>query len=64
MIDTLIAGMGEVSKLWDDGVYYLPQVILSSDALMVGLNMAEKAMGAAVVEEGHRGHALCPRRHP
>jgi methanol corrinoid protein len=52
VIDTLIAGMGEVSKLWDDGVYYLPQVILSSDALMIGLNMAEKALGSALVQKG------------
>jgi len=52
VIDTLILGMAEVSKLWDDGVYYLPQVILSSDALMVGLNMAEKALGSAVVKKG------------
>jgi methanol corrinoid protein len=52
VIDTLIAGMNEVSKLWDDGVYFLPQVILSSDALMVGLNMAEDAMGGAVQKKG------------
>ncbi|MBU2600629.1 MAG: cobalamin-dependent protein [Actinobacteria bacterium] len=52
VIDTLILGMAEVSKLWDDGVYYLPQVILSSDALMVGLNMAEEALGSAVVKKG------------
>jgi methanol corrinoid protein len=52
VIDTLILGMNEVSKLWDDGVYFLPQVILSSDALMVGLNMAEEALGSAVVKKG------------
>jgi methanol corrinoid protein len=52
VIDTLIAGMNEVSKLWDEGVYYLPQVILSSDALMVGLNMAEEALGSAVQKKG------------
>src|SRR5680860_607804 len=52
VIDTLIAGMREVSKLWDDGVYYLPQVILSSDALMVGLEKAEDAMGGKAVKKG------------
>lgn len=52
IIDTLIAGMGEVSKLWDEGVYYLPQVILSSDALMVGLEKAEEAMGGDVKKKG------------
>jgi methanol corrinoid protein len=52
VIDTLIAGMAEVSKLWDDGVYFLPQVILSSDALMIGLEKAETAMGAAAKKKG------------
>jgi methanol corrinoid protein len=52
VIDTLIAGMAEVSKLWDDGVYFLPQVILSSDALMVGLTKAETAMGSAAKKKG------------
>jgi methanol corrinoid protein len=52
VIDTLIAGMAEVSKLWDDGIYYLPQVILSSDALMIGLNMAEEAMGGSAPKKG------------
>jgi methanol corrinoid protein len=52
VIDTLIAGMKEVSKLWDDGVYFLPQVILSSDALMIGLEKAEKAMGSAATKKG------------
>jgi methanol corrinoid protein len=33
-------------------VYYLPQVILSSDALMIGLNMAEEAMGASAPNKG------------
>lgn len=52
VIDTLIAGMREVSKLWDDGVYFLPQVILSSDALMVGLTKAEDAMGGKAKKKG------------
>ncbi|GAB4252181.1 MAG: methanol--corrinoid protein MtaC [Thermoleophilia bacterium] len=52
IIDTLIAGMREVSKLWDDGIYYLPQVILSSDALMVGLTKAEDAMGGKAQKKG------------
>jgi len=52
VIDTLIAGMAEVSKLWDDGVYYLPQVILSSDALMIGLEKAEAKMGGAAKKKG------------
>ena len=37
----LIAGMSEVSRLWDEGVYFLPQVILSSDAMNVGIAECE-----------------------
>ncbi|NLI80591.1 MAG: methanol--cobalamin methyltransferase [Deltaproteobacteria bacterium] len=44
----LIAGMNEVSRLWDEGVYFLPQVILSSDAMNVGIAECEKAMGKAM----------------
>ena len=32
----LIPGMNEVSRLWDEGVYFLPQVILASDAMNAG----------------------------
>jgi len=50
--DALIAGMNEVSRLWDEGVYFLPQVILSSDAMNVGIGECEKAMGKAMVRKG------------
>lgn len=46
--DALIAGMNEVSRLWDEGVYFLPQVILSSDAMNVGIAECEKSMGKAM----------------
>jgi len=46
--DALIAGMNEVSRLWDEGVYFLPQVILSSDAMNVGIAECEKAMGKSM----------------
>src|SRR3974377_1408245 len=58
---TLLAGMIEVSRLWDEGVYFLPQVILSSDAMNVGIAECEKAMGksterkAKVVPQTARG---------
>lgn len=38
----LIAGMNEVSRLWEEGVYFLPQVILSSDAMSLGIALCEK----------------------
>jgi len=44
----LIAGMSEVSRLWDEGVYFLPQVILSSDAMNVGIAECEKTMGKSM----------------
>lgn len=50
--DALIAGMNEVSRLWDEGVYFLPQVILSSDAMNAGIAECEKAMGKAMNRKG------------
>jgi methanol corrinoid protein len=41
----LIAGMKEVSRLWEEGVYFLPQVILSSDAMSAGISLCEQKMG-------------------
>jgi len=50
--DALIAGMNEVSRLWDEGIYFLPQVILSSDAMNVGIAECEKAMGKSMDRKG------------
>lgn len=47
----LIAGMNEVSRLWDEGTYFLPQVILASDAMNIGIAECEKAMGKAMVRK-------------
>jgi len=44
----LVAGMNEVSRLWDEGVYFLPQVILASDAMNVGIAECERAMGKSM----------------
>lgn len=41
----LIPGMKEVSRLWDLGEYFLPQVILSSDAMIAGIALCEERMG-------------------
>lgn len=48
----LIAGMNEVSRLWDEGVYFLPQVILSSDAMNIGIAECEKKMGKSMDRRG------------
>ncbi|MET0071433.1 MAG: B12-binding domain-containing protein [Candidatus Thiodiazotropha sp.] len=42
---SLIPGMREVSRLWDLGRYFLPQVILSSDAMIAGIALCEDKMG-------------------
>jgi methanol corrinoid protein len=42
---SLIPGMREVSRLWDLGRYFLPQVILSSDAMITGISLCEEKMG-------------------
>ncbi|NQT09577.1 MAG: B12-binding domain-containing protein [Desulfobacteraceae bacterium] len=44
----LIAGMNEVSCLWDEGVYFLPQVILSSDVMITGIGLCEEKMGKSM----------------
>jgi methanol corrinoid protein len=50
--NALIAGMNEVSRLWEEGVYFLPQVILSSDAMSVGIGICEKSMGKSMDRKG------------
>ncbi len=44
----LIPGMNEVSRLWDEGVYFLPQVIVSSDTMIAGISLCEEKMGKPV----------------
>jgi len=46
--DALVAGMSEVSRMWEEGAYFLPQVILSSDAMSVGIALCEEAMGKSM----------------
>jgi methanol corrinoid protein len=50
--DGLIKGMNEVSRLWDEGIYFLPQVILAADAMNVGIALAEAKMGHAMARKG------------
>jgi methanol corrinoid protein len=47
----LIPGMREVSRLWDEGAYFLPQVILSSDAMVAGIALCEDKMGRPVAKK-------------
>ncbi len=52
VINALVGGMNEVSKLWDEGVYYLPQAIISSDVMLEGVEICEEKMGKAMVKKG------------
>ena len=42
---SLLPGMKEVSRLWDRGEFFLPQVMLSSDAMIAGIALCEQKMG-------------------
>ncbi|GAB6155389.1 methanol--corrinoid protein MtaC [Desulfosporosinus burensis] len=48
----LIKGMGEVSRLWADGTYYLPQVIIASDAMLEGIDLCEAKLGKKMEKKG------------
>ncbi|MGC8605864.1 MAG: cobalamin B12-binding domain-containing protein, partial [Desulfomonilaceae bacterium] len=48
----LIPGMNEVSRLWEDGEYFLPQVILAADAMSAGIALCEEAMGKSMDKKG------------
>lgn len=48
----LIKGMNIVSSLWEEGVYYLPQTLNASDAMLRGIEMCEKTMGMSVKRRG------------
>lgn len=44
----LVAGMKEVSRLYNLGAYFLPQVILSSDAMIAGIALCERKIGRTI----------------
>jgi len=48
----LVKGMNEVSRLWEEGVYFLPQAIISSDTMLAGIEICEKKMGRAMDKKG------------
>lgn len=48
----LVPGMKEVGRLWDEATYFLPQVILSSDAMSVGITLCEAKLGESVQKKG------------
>jgi methanol corrinoid protein len=48
----LMAGMEEVSRLWEGGSCFLPQLILSSDAMLAGITLCEQQLGQSVQKKG------------
>jgi len=48
----LMPGMGVVSKLYDDGVIFLPNVMMSADAMMEGIEYCKAKAGKAQVSKG------------
>lgn len=48
----LMAGMEEVSRLWEGGSCFLPQLILSSDAMLAGITLCEEQLGQSVQKKG------------
>ncbi|WP_028582363.1 B12-binding domain-containing protein [Desulfogranum japonicum] len=48
----LIPGMDEVSRLWGEGIYFLPQVVLSADAMLEGITRCEEKMGRPMEKKG------------
>ncbi len=50
--DGLLAGMKEVGRLWEEGIYYLPQTLLASDTMLAGLQICENKLGRPVRKRG------------
>ncbi|WP_231702613.1 B12-binding domain-containing protein [Desulfocucumis palustris] len=45
-------GMDEVSRLWDEGIYYLPQTLQSSDVMLLGVEICERKMNRPLDKKG------------
>lgn len=48
----LTAGITTVGRLWDEGKYFLPEVITASDAMQEGVRLCESTMGKSVEKKG------------
>jgi methanol corrinoid protein len=45
--DALMIGMGVVTKLYDEGVIFLPNVMMSADAMLEGIDFVKQKAGKA-----------------
>jgi len=50
--DALMVGMGVVTKLYDDGVIFLPNVMMSADAMLDGIEYCKAQSDVPVVPKG------------
>ncbi|MDK2891812.1 methanol--corrinoid protein MtaC [Methanohalophilus sp.] len=50
--DALMVGMGVVSKLYDEGVIFLPNVMMSADAMLEGIEFCKSKSSTAPVAKG------------
>jgi methanol corrinoid protein len=48
----LMPGMGVVSRLYDEGVIFLPNVMMSADAMLEGIEFLKKKVGKAPESKG------------
>lgn len=48
----LMPGMGVVSKLYDEGVIFLPNVMMSADAMLEGIEFLKEMVGEAPKSKG------------
>ncbi|MBS4025249.1 MAG: cobalamin-dependent protein [Clostridia bacterium] len=48
----LVKGMAEVSRLWDEGIYFLPQALISSDVMLEGIDICENKLGGLMEKKG------------
>ncbi|PQV43349.1 methanol--corrinoid protein MtaC [Methanohalophilus euhalobius] len=50
--DALMVGMGVVSKLYDEGIIFLPNVMMSADAMLEGIDYCKSQAKEAPVSKG------------
>ncbi len=50
--DALMVGMGVVTRLYDEGVIFLPNVMMSADAMLEGIEFVKEKSGKAQVVKG------------
>ena len=50
--ESLVPAMDEVSRLWEEGVFYLPETLRASDTMQYGIALCEKEIGNSLPRKG------------